>query len=234
MFGSLSFVPLFVQAVLGTSATAAGSTLTPMMLGWVLASIVGGRLLLTTGYRTIAMVGTTSLTLGAFLMAQSSASASRPLLMVYLGMMGIGMGLAVPSFLIAVQSSVTRRDLGTATSTLQFSRSIGGTLGVSVMGVFLVQRLASLLAAAGLNPDAVSLDSLMERVDPGAAAPALDGALRNALAVSIQGVFFIAFVAAALGLVATFFAPAGRIGQLNRRGEEEAGQKAAAELAPEM
>ena len=129
MFGSLSFVPLFIQSVMGTTATEAGSTMTPMLLGWVLASMVGGRLLLRIGYRTVALTGMVLLTLGAFLVSQSGTDATRMEVMIYLTMMGIGMGLSVPAFLIAVQSSVEKRTLGTATSMLQFSRSIGGTLG---------------------------------------------------------------------------------------------------------
>ncbi len=218
MFGSLSFVPLFVQTVMGTSATEAGTTITPMMLGWVLASVVGGRLLLRIGYRTIALAGMVLLTLGAFLVSQSGTDATRLEVMVYLTMMGIGMGLSVPSFLIAVQSSVPRRQLGTATSTLQFCRSIGGTLGVSVMGAYLTLRLTNALIAAGLDPNAVSLNSLMESAE--GAAVTLTGPMRDAMAIAIEGVFVLAFIAAALGLIATAFAPAGRIGQLGGQPSE--------------
>jgi EmrB/QacA subfamily drug resistance transporter len=209
MFGSLQFVPLFVQVVLGTSATAAGSTLTPMMLSWVVASVVGGRLLLKIGYRTVALAGMVSLTLGAFLVSQIGADASRLEMMIYLAMMGVGMGLSIPPFLIAVQSAVQRRDLGAATSTLQFSRSIGGTLGVSVMGVVLTMQLASMLSAAGIDPASVSLEGMLEE---GAATVAVTGPVQEALAAAIQSVFMLAFIAAALGLVITAFAPAGRIG----------------------
>lgn len=212
MFGSLSFVPLFVQSVLGTSATEAGTTLTPMMLGWVVASIVGGRMLLRIGFRTVAVSGMVLLTAGAFLLWQTGTDVGRSLIMVYLAMMGIGMGLSIPSFLIAVQGSVPRSRLGTATSTLQFSRSMGGTLGVSVMGAFLALRLPAALTARGLDPDAVSLGSLIEPIE--GAAPMLNGPLREAMAVAISGIFAIAFVGAVLGLAASAFAPAGRIGSL--------------------
>jgi MFS family permease len=207
MFGSLSFVPLYVQSVMGASATEAGTTITPMMLGWVVASVVGGRLLLRMGYRTVALAGMVSLTLGAFLVSQSGVDAVRGEIMVYLTMMGVGMGLSVPSFLIAVQSAVEKRSLGTATSTLQFSRSIGGTLGVSVMGAFLTFGLMSALGGAGISLDAASIESL------DTAAIAADPALREAMAHAIDGVFVLAFVAALLGLIATAFAPTGRIGQ---------------------
>jgi hypothetical protein len=211
MFGSLSFVPLFVQAVLGTSATEAGAVLTPMLLGWVFASIIGSRALLYMNYRFIVLAGTTLLTIGAFFMTQASAEMSRLQVMINLGFMGVGMGLSISPFLIAVQSAVHKRDMGTATSTLQFSRNIGGTLGVSVMGAVLAMRLASALTAAGLDPATVSLDSLIDPVAESSATASLDGALQVALGSAIQGVFMIAFVAAALALVASFFAPSGRI-----------------------
>lgn len=203
LFGSVSFIPLFVQAVLGTSATQAGITLTPLLLGWVMASIIGTRLMLTVGYRRLGLIGTASFTVGAFLMSQAGMNTSQVSLMAFVTLMGIGMGLSIPSFLIAVQTTVNRRQLGTATSTLQFSRSIGGTLGVSVMGAALSARLASNLIAARLDPELVQqlLDPL-----PGAQVVIAEGA-RAAMADAIHLVFLIAFAAAALAMVTVFFTP---------------------------
>jgi EmrB/QacA subfamily drug resistance transporter len=233
MFGSLSYVPLFIQLVMGASATEAGTTITPMMLGWVAASVIGGRLLLRTGYRRLALTGMVMLTLGAFLVSQSGSDASRYEVMVYLTMMGIGMGLSVPSFLIAVQSSVPKRSLGTATSTLQFSRSIGGTLGVSIMGAYLTLRLTNALIAAGLDPSTISLDSMVQQAEN--AAVTVTGPMRDAVAMAIQGVFVLAFIAAGLGLIATAFAPPGRIGQLSKKpAQGEEAVVPASDLAPEV
>ena len=203
MFGSVSFIPLFVQSVLGTNATQAGITLAPMLLGWVTASIIGTRILLKVGYRRLAITGTSLLTVGAFLMSRVDADISRTMLMTFVSLMGIGMGFSIPSLLIAVQTTVTRRQLGAATSTLQFSRSIGGTLGVSVMGAALSARLASNLSASGLDPELVSqlLDPL-----PGAQAVISEGA-RVAVADAITVVFLLAFIAAGLALTATLFTP---------------------------
>jgi EmrB/QacA subfamily drug resistance transporter len=203
LFGSVSFIPLFVQAVLGTTATQAGITLTPLLLGWVTASIIGTRLMLTIGYRTLGLIGTASFTIGAFLMSQAGMNTSQTSLMVFVTLMGIGMGLSIPSYLIAVQTSVNRRQLGTATSTLQFSRSIGGTLGVSVMGAALSARLASNLVESRLDPELVRqlLDPL-----PGAEVVIAEGA-RAAMADAIHLVFIIAFAAAALAMVTVFFTP---------------------------
>jgi EmrB/QacA subfamily drug resistance transporter len=203
MFGSVSFFPLFVQSVMGTSATQAGITITPMLLGWVTASIIGMRLILTVGHRRLGVIGTTVFVTGSFLMTLIGAESSQVMMMVFVAMMGVGMGLSIPSFLVAVQTNVERRHLGTATSTLQFSRSMGGTLGVSVMGAALSIRLASNLSASGLDPKLVAqlLDPL-----PGTQI-VVDAGVRLAMADSIHLVFVIAFISATLGLVAVFFTP---------------------------
>jgi MFS family permease len=188
---------------MGTSATQAGITITPMLLGWVTASIIGTRLLLTIGYRKLGLIGTATFTVGAFLMSRAGMNTSQPSLMLFVSLMGIGMGLSIPAFLIAVQTSVQRRQLGTATSTLQFSRSIGGTLGVSVMGAALSARLTTNLLASGLDLDLVRqlLDPL-----PGAEVVIAEGA-RAAMAAGIHLVFLIAFVAAALAMITVLFTP---------------------------
>jgi len=203
MFGSISFIPLFVQTVLGTSATQAGITIAPMLLGWVGASIIGTRLLLRIGYRRLAIFGTASLVIGAFLMSRVDANINQYVLMSFVTLMGIGMGFSIPPFLIAVQTTVERRYLGTATSTMQFSRSIGGTLGVSVMGAALSARLVSNLTASGLDLDLVT--QLLNPL-PGSQA-VINDAARIAVANAINVVFVIAFVAAFLGLVVTLFTP---------------------------
>jgi EmrB/QacA subfamily drug resistance transporter len=221
MFGSTAFIPLFVQSVLGTSATAAGAALTPMLLAWVAASIIGSRLLLRISYRTLAIAGMVALVVGSLALATVGPGSSQALLMVATGLMGVGMGLSIPSFLIAVQSTVARERLGTATSTLQFSRSIGGTLGVSVMGALLASRLAANLLAAGLDPNAVAVDSLLSPLPQAGGAVAIEGALRTALGSAIQSVFLIALGAAVLGLIATLLAPRRRLqGQSAGHGAE--------------
>ncbi len=201
LFGTVSFIPLFVQSVIGTSATQAGLTITPLLLGWVASSIIGTRLLIRTGYYKLAIIGTSILFIGALLLASVGAETSQALLMVYVTLMGSGMGLAIPSLLIAVQTTVERRHLGTATSTMQFSRSMGGTLGVSAMGAALGMRLASNLSASGLDPELVTrlLDPL-----PGAEA-VLDSSLRFAVADAIGIVFILALAAATLALLTVFF-----------------------------
>lgn len=210
MFGSLSFVPLFVQAVLGTSATVAGTTLTPMMMSWVVGSVISSRLLISTSYRNLAVVGSGALAAGSFLLSQVSAGSSQAFVMLCTGLMGIGMGFSIPAFVIAVQTSVRRAQLGTATATVQFSRSIGGALGVSVMGAVLTNRLAALLVASGRDPSPEALTSLLDASGGGLAQA--DTVLKTALGGAVQSVFVAGFVAAALALAVTLLAPHWRIG----------------------
>jgi hypothetical protein len=136
-------------------------------------------------------------------MTSVDANINQNLLMFFVLLMGIGMGLAIPPFLIAVQTTVERRLLGTATSTIQFSRMMGGTLGVTVMGAALSARLIRNLNASGLD---LGLVSQLLNPSPGAEAVVNETA-RLAVADAISIVFIIAFVAALLGLFSSFFAP---------------------------
>lgn len=141
IFGVLSYVPLFVQAALGKSARQAGSVLTPLLLGWVVMSIVTGRLLPRVGFRPFILGGLSCVTLG--FLGLVSAGHATPLWRLYvdLGVMGVGMGMTMLSLLLAVQGSVPRAQLGVATSLGQFTRSIGGAVGVAVMGAIVAASL---------------------------------------------------------------------------------------------
>jgi EmrB/QacA subfamily drug resistance transporter len=141
MFGALSFVPLFLQSVTGASATRAGVVLTPFVLGWVVMSVVSARLVLRIGYRTVVLTGMASLTVAFLLFRRWSVTLSPASAMVDVLLAGIGMGMVVVPMLIAVQSVVARSDLGAATSLTQFFMSIGGALGLSLMGAVMSQRL---------------------------------------------------------------------------------------------
>ncbi len=214
VFGTISYVPLFVQGVVGASATGAGITLTAMLMSWVLASIIGSRLLLRLNYKHLALAGMAVLVIGTLIMAFAGPSTSRLVVMVALACMGTGMGLAVPAFLIAVQSTVARTSLGTATATLTFSRSMGATLGVGVMGALLTSSIVRTMAAGGSTVDTASIAGLLAG---GEGAGAIDEGLRVALAGGISTIFWVAFAAAVLALGATLLAPGGRIATLVAR-----------------
>lgn len=213
MFGSLSYIPLFVQAVVGTTATMAGISLTPMSLSWTLTSILGGRFILRVNFRLLAIIGMLLLAVGSFLMTTIGVETNLITIMIYTSLMGTGMGLTIPVFMIIVQTSVSKGVLGTATSTLQFSRSIGGTIGVSVLGVFLSSQLAKLLVESGFEIGSVSLNSLINQT-PGTEVT-MSESLRLALGGAMATMFYIAFAAAILGLIIVFFTPNGKVTQLS-------------------
>jgi len=219
VFGGATFVPLYVQGVLGTNATEAGAALMPMLLAWVFSSIPGTRLLLRLGYQAIALAGMVALVIGAFPLMFLDTQTNRMLLMASLGLMGFGMGFSIPAFLIAVQSTVERSKLGTATSTLQFSRSIGGAFGIGVMGAILSAIVVAHLVAAGLDAS-TSLNSLID--SPGSDS-AVQATLRNALSAGIRGVFIVGFIASVLGLLVTLLAPRGQIAQMSADRERREG-----------
>lgn len=208
IFGSASYVPLFAQTVLGTTATIAGAMLTPQLLAWVTSSIICSRLLLRMSYRTLVLVGMVIASIGTALVFSASILRSPIPLLIGMACTGAGMGMCIPSFLIAVQSSVQRKSLGTATSTLTFSRNIGGTLGVSIMGALLSFGLASGLAAAGLG-EGVSVDAL---IDPAAQSGLLSNpALVTVMAQTLQSVFLFSFLATLAGLFVALLSPRGNV-----------------------
>ena len=205
VFGGTSYVPLFVQTVLGTSATEAGSTLTPMLLGWVTAGTIASRLLLRISYRTLALTGMSCFVIGTALLARVRPDMSRMELVVALALMGLGMGGSVPAFMISVQSLVAKTELGTATATLQFARTIGGALGVSVLGVLLSFQLGLALAAVGLTPADVPLDMLTEGGAAGSVALGVQA--RSALAEALGAMFRSTLIVAVVGLGICTLAP---------------------------
>jgi EmrB/QacA subfamily drug resistance transporter len=141
MFGAISFVPLFMQRVTNATALQAGFVLTPFVLGWVTCSIVSSRLVLRVGYRGVVIAGMLSLTAGFLLFSGWDATLTLPRAMGAVLVAGTGMGMTMVPMLIAVQNAVARRDLGAVTSLTQFFRTIGGTVGVSIMGAVMTYRL---------------------------------------------------------------------------------------------
>ncbi len=219
MFGAISFIPLFAQGSLGFSATAAGSLLTPLMLSWVSMSIIGGRLMLRVGYRIVTIVGYSALTLGFILLALFDRETNLFWLYVDLIVIGMGLGLSMLTLLIAVQQAVEKSKLGVATSLNQFSRSIGGAIGVAVMGAALTASLATELNKAANENRAITVAQAQEfasnpnaLIEPNAKAAisseTLD-VLQSALARAIRPVFWLGAIMAGLGLLVVLFLPKG-------------------------
>jgi EmrB/QacA subfamily drug resistance transporter len=228
MFGAISFIPLFAQGALGLSATQAGSLLTPLMLSWVSMSVIGGRLLLKTGYRNITIIGFVVLSIGFVFLAMFQRETPRYWLYFDLVLIGSGLGLTMLTLLIAVQQAVERSKLGIATSLNQFSRAIGGAFGVAIMGAFLTAGLATQLNSAAQNGNAnLSVEqakSFAENpnalVDPSAKAkisPETLSVLQQAMANSIHRVFWVGAILSMLAFGVSFLIPA----QTKKKEDEE-------------
>jgi EmrB/QacA subfamily drug resistance transporter len=186
LFLVIIYVPLFAQGVLGDSATRSGVLLIPLNFAWVAAATLSGRLITTTGrYRLFPVVGTPIVLVGLWLVARLDTGSSGLELMLVTAVVGVGMGLTVQTYVVALQNTVARSDLGVATATNQFCRSIGGALAVAAFGTVLVSRLGTELARRGVShvdPSAVL------RGDSGLAAGSVD-AVRASLAHALHWVF---------------------------------------------
>jgi EmrB/QacA subfamily drug resistance transporter len=151
MFGTIAFVPLFVQGVIGTSVTSSGVVLTPFMLGAVTTSILTGQLVSRTGrYRQNVLFGPVVLCLGMVLLSRMDVSTTNAEAARNMVIAGIGLGSMMQVFVLAVQNSVPVRAMGTATALTQFGRSIGATVGVTVMGAIVNQGLPPAARNEGL------------------------------------------------------------------------------------
>jgi EmrB/QacA subfamily drug resistance transporter len=194
LFGAITFIPLFVQGVMGATATQAGQVLTPLFLGWVFMSVVSARLTVRLGYRRLAITGSLLITLGFLGMTTVGADSSRSTVLGYGFFIGAGMGMSMLSLLLAVQHGVERSHLGLATSLQQFSRSVGGAVGVAGMGALVTRGLAGISIPGGAEAIA-------------AGGTLLTGAVRLQFASALHQVFVAGAVLAAAALVATFFLP---------------------------
>jgi Major Facilitator Superfamily len=169
MFGAIMFVPMFMQGILGVTPTQAGSTMTPMMIALIAASIIGGRLLLRLRYRTVLTAGMLITVVGFFLMSTMGPESKEYTAYMYMIVMGFGMGLVMPTLMIAVQNEFPKSRLGAVTSSATFFRSIGGTIGITVLNAVMNQSLQENMkdvAAQQDNPAAAQiLGGLSEKTD---------------------------------------------------------------------
>jgi EmrB/QacA subfamily drug resistance transporter len=195
LFGAIAFIPLFVQSVMGGTATQAGQVLTPLFLGWVVMSIVGARLTVRMGYRVSAIGGSALMTAGFLGLSALDVHSTRTLLLASCTVLGAGMGSQMLSLLLAVQHGVARSRLGLATSLNQFSRSIGAAVGVAAMGAIMTRTLTGIAlpgGAAGLTA---------------AGTMALSEPVRDQFAIGLHRVFLAGLIVSAAGFIATLFLP---------------------------
>jgi EmrB/QacA subfamily drug resistance transporter len=148
MFGALTFLPLYLQVVRGASPTTSGLLLVPLMAGLLTASIGSGRWISSHGrYRWFPITGTGILAIGMTLLTQLGVHTPQAVTALYMVVIGVGIGLVMQVLVLVVQNDAPPGDLGAATSTAQFFRSIGGSVGVAVFGAIFASRLTSGLSS---------------------------------------------------------------------------------------
>jgi EmrB/QacA subfamily drug resistance transporter len=198
MFGTTAYVPLLVQGALGGSTYQAGAVVGPMSLGWPVASVITGRILLKVGYRRLVLVGAFALLLGALMLTLRPEGSQVWWLALSTAVIGVGLGTVSTPILIVIQSSVSWQQRGSATALIQFSRTIGGAIGVAAMGVLLMSRIRAEGARLGLPPSATAnpLDAAA-----GAASRALLASGVELVFWAMAGLALVTLAAAALTLL---------------------------------
>jgi EmrB/QacA subfamily drug resistance transporter len=152
LYGATTYLPQYQQVVKGESATASGLQLIPLMAGVVLSSLVVGQLISKTGkYRIYPIVGTALMSVALLLLTRTGVDTGAFELGVYMALLGLGIGMVMQMLVLVAQNSVELRDLGTATSTSSFARSIGGSFGVALLGSVFNTAFANNQISAGLT-----------------------------------------------------------------------------------
>ena len=231
MFGTIIFVPLIFQGVLGVSVTNSGLLITPMMVGLILASVITGQLMTRIKYyRFIGTAGISLMIVGMYLLTTVTVGSQQWEVTRDLVVVGLGLGATFPLYLTVLQSALPRQYLGVASSQIQFWRNVGGTVSTAVMGSVLARllpdKISTQIAALHLPPQVASQfksfsggGSPQQVFDPAKLAatraalppqfqPVFDQvmhAVRVGLSQSLHDLFLYSAMVLVLALVATVF-----------------------------
>ncbi|HEY2208382.1 MAG TPA: MDR family MFS transporter [Gaiellaceae bacterium] len=207
LFGAIIFIPLYLQLVYGASPTSSGLRLLPLMAGLLVAAILSGRWISRVGrYRMFPIAGTATLVVGMFLLSRLTVATAPWVASVYMLVVGVGIGLVMQVLVLVVQNDVRPQDIGVATSTATFFRSVGGAFGVAIFGAIFATTLADRLA---LLPHAVTarlgggvhLNPEQAKHLP----PAVREDFLNAFAHSLHGVFLFGTALAVVPFMLSWF-----------------------------
>jgi EmrB/QacA subfamily drug resistance transporter len=198
LFGSVTYLPLFLQVVKGSSPTASGLELTPMMGGMLVSSIVSGNAISRTGrYRIFPIAGTATMSLGLLLLSRIHPETGRAWITMAMLVLGLGMGLVMQVLVLVVQNAVDYKDLGVATSGATLFRYVGGSVGTAILGAIFATRLLGILGdgAGGLA------SSVLNPAQVQALSPAMRGFYLGAFSSALSTVFLVALGIAMVGVV---------------------------------
>ena len=211
MFGAITYLPLYLQTVKGSSPTTSGLEMTPMMLGMLITSIGSGQLITRTGrYKVFPVIGTLVTSGGLFLLSLMDRDTSTLQAGLSMFVLGTGLGMVTQVLVIAVQNAVAYRDLGTATSGATYFRTIGSAVGVAAFGTIFANRLAANLTASPpadatgpCAPDALeaSVEGLAQ------CSPEVQGWFLDGYADTLQTVFLWAVPVALIAFALSWLLP---------------------------
>lgn len=207
MFAITLYLPMYLQIVTGVSATYSGTLLTPMMLSLMVAAVISGQLISRLRhYKIFAVMGLAVATLGMYYLSRLPVNATHGMVVTGMIVAGSGMGMAMPTFTVAVQNTVQRTHLGTVTAASQLFRSIGGVFGSALVGNIVLtdlnHRLAALMppgAPAQIDPGQVIGRLMQAPADPHMAL------LKEMFSLSITHGFHVGAILLAGGFVASLF-----------------------------
>ncbi|MCA0043068.1 MDR family MFS transporter [Celeribacter litoreus] len=203
MFGSLTFIPVFLQLAKGQSATVSGLQLIPMTLGMLIASTGSGRYMTATGrYRRLPIFGLGFVSVAVLTLTQLTADLPSAVLWGALLLLGLGMGSTIPVMTTAVQNAVKRTQIGTATAAGLMFRQVGGSIAVALFGALFAARFAALMGTSGIEVGNVS------ELGPKAIS-GLSGAVQSEIAtnvaVALHPIYAIATALAVTGFIIACF-----------------------------
>jgi EmrB/QacA subfamily drug resistance transporter len=205
LFGSVTYLPLYLQIVHGATPTQSGLEMLPLMAGVLIAAIGSGQLITRYGrYKVFPIAGTALMVVGMLLLSRLDVGTNILLAAIYMLVLGLGLGFTMQVLVLAVQNAVDYANLGVATSSATLFRSMGGTIGVPIFGAIFSNKLASELSARMPAQVAARLPA---RLAPGQL-DQLPAAIRDpyiaAYAAAIRPMFLIAAVIAAAGFCITW------------------------------
>ncbi|MEC1291657.1 multidrug efflux MFS transporter MdtP [Bacillus mojavensis] len=250
MFGAITFVPFFMQGIVGVSASESGTIMTPMMISMIITSIIGGQLVYKIGIKPQIITGMLIMAGGFLLLSTLDLDTSKLIATSYMAIIGLGMGLVMPILTLALQESFSKEELGVVTSSSQFFRSIGGTFGITMLGAIMNARSGSLLTdklvpyldslPAQANAFASQLKGMIDtnpqgllqslfspdaiKQIPAAFSSHVVPILKTSLMDSLHSVFYAGLIFIAVGAVFTLFL---RPIKLSNKNTDEQKEKAA-------
>ncbi|HWB23544.1 MAG TPA: MDR family MFS transporter [Gaiellaceae bacterium] len=203
MFGAIIFIPLYLQLVYGASATSSGLQMLPLMGGLLVAAIASGRIISRIGrYKIFPVTGTGILIVGMFLLSRLQEDTSHLIVALYMLVVGVALGLVMQVLVLVVQNDVGREDIGVATSTATFFRSVGGSFGIAIFGAIFASRLAHELKK--LPPSSVKGLGSGVHITPAQAkhlSPTVHAQFLHAFAHALHGVFLFGMAVAVIPFV---------------------------------